>query len=332
MNSQTEPHVISFPQKDNDPVEQKIPHDPLAPTIFHEAWWLDIATGGNYKYVEVQDKGEVVGRLPYFPKKRFGLRYNIMPELTHFVGPGVIEGDGSDTTRFLRKSTIIRELLKQLPDYSIHKYKCHRDITDAIAFQQSKFMVNVQFTHEIAPATEEVLWKNLRVEKRKKIKQAQKLHTISHMTDPDEFWHFYEENLGKRGMKSVYKYGSCREIIKQTLERDRGRIYTARDANNNLTTAIFCIWDATTSYYFMCARTPEAHNGAMSLLVWEAMKDISARGLIFDFDGINSSSSVLFFTEFGGTISPRYIVTRSTLAGGIALATKEYFRENRYFF
>ena len=40
--------------------------DPLAPTIFHEHWWLDIATGGRYDRVEVVSNGKCVGWLPYF--------------------------------------------------------------------------------------------------------------------------------------------------------------------------------------------------------------------------------------------------------------------------
>ena len=39
--------------------------DLLTPTIFHESWWLDIATEGRYEVVEVTQNGEVLGRLPY---------------------------------------------------------------------------------------------------------------------------------------------------------------------------------------------------------------------------------------------------------------------------
>src|SRR4051812_753900 len=92
--------VIEFPQKPQDTTLVKPTYDPLAPTIFHEGWWLDIVTGGNYKLAQVQENGEVIGRLPYFPRSRLGITYSIMPPMTHFVGPAIVEGEGNHTTKF----------------------------------------------------------------------------------------------------------------------------------------------------------------------------------------------------------------------------------------
>jgi hypothetical protein len=37
--------------------------NPLVPTIFHEDWWLEAATGGRFEVAEVAAGGRVVGRL-----------------------------------------------------------------------------------------------------------------------------------------------------------------------------------------------------------------------------------------------------------------------------
>lgn len=325
-------NIIELLPVQQQSVSQKVAFDPLVPTIFHEPWWLDIATGGNYKLAEVSDNGEVVGRLPYFPRNRLGISYSIMPPMTHFIGPAIVEGDGNHTTRFLRRAQITRDLVRQLPPASLYKYKCHRGITDVIAFQQENFITGVQFTYEITPQPEDVLWKNLRTEKRKKIRQAGRLLSVTDIYDAQEFWRFYDNNLKRREAKNVCEQKLCCDLIRTSIERGQGHIWGARDKNNDLVAAVFCIWDSTTSFYFMSSRTTQAHSGAISLLAWEAIKDASARGLVFDFDGLNNSKAVLFFTEFGGIISPRFIVTRQTLAGGIALALKDMRRENRYLF
>jgi hypothetical protein len=306
--------------------------NPLEPTIFHESWWLDIVTGGHYSVVEVSDNQKVVGRLPYFLRQRGGLKYSIMPPMTHFLGPAISPPEGTPATQFLRREKITVELIRKLPPASIYHYKCHRDITDTIAFQQEKFHTSVQFTYEILPALEETLWKNLRSEKRKKIRSAQKALVLADLQDPQEFWRFYDGNLKKKGSKNVCEQHICSRMIEGCLSRNRGRIHAAFDKNHRLVAAVFCIWDDTSSYYFMSSRAPEAHYGAISLLAWEAMKDATARGLIFDFDGLNNSNAVLFFTEFGGIISPRFIVTRQTLIGGLALGIKNRFRASRYFY
>ncbi len=311
---------------------QALEKDPLTPTIFHEPWWLDIVAPDSYKQVEIYENGKVVGRLPYFLRQRWGMKYSLMPPMTHFLGPAVVEGEGSPSTRFLRRLRIIRELIAQLPEASLYQYKCHRDITDAIAFQQEKFLTGVQFTYEIIPQPEEELWKNLRTEKRKKIRQAQKLHTITQIDDPLEFLRFYDSNFQEKGIQNVCNERLCSKLIEACFTRKRGHIYAARNQKGELAAAVFCIWDATTSFYFMCTRTGNSHSGVISLLAWEALKDAARQGLIFDFDGLNTSNAVLFFTDFGGIISPRYIVTRQTPAGGLALAYKERNRESRYFF
>ena len=332
MNGSHE-NILHFPQDNQASAPQpQLVKDPLTPTIFHEPWWLNIVAPDSYKLVEVQENGEAVGRLSYFLRNRFGMKYSIMPPMTHFLGPAVVEGEGSYSTRFLRRARIVRELIAKLPEASLYKYKCHRDITDTIAFQQEEFITGVQFTYEIPPQPEEELWKNMRTEKRKKIRQAQKLHTVTYIEDPLEFLRFYDVNFREKGVKNVCDEQLCASLIEACLTRKRGRIYAARNQEGELVAAVFCIWDATASFYYMSTRTQEAHSGAISLLAWEALKDASAQGLIFDFDGLNNPNAVLFFSEFGGTVSPRYIVTRQTLAGGLALSLKDWKRESRYFF
>src|SRR5260370_19502090 len=77
--------------------------DPMVPTIFHEDWWLKIATGGKFAIAEVKDAGRTVGRLPYCVTSRFGMKMIRMPALTYFLGPAVDEGVGNPTTRFLKR-------------------------------------------------------------------------------------------------------------------------------------------------------------------------------------------------------------------------------------
>ena len=240
-----------------------------------------------------------------FPRRRGGFKYSIMPPMTHFLGPSIIDDGGNPSTRFLRRAHITRELIRKLPPASVYQYKCHRDITDAIAFQQEKFHTAAQFTYEVFPAAEDALWKNLRSEKRKKIRSAQRSVTVSDILDPFEFWQFYDSNLQKKGIPNVCDRHICCRLIEGSLSRGRGRVYGAFDKNHQMAAAVFCVWDETSSYYFMSSRTSHAHHGAISLLAWEAMKDAAARGLIFDFDGLNNSKAVLFFTEFGAALSAR---------------------------
>jgi hypothetical protein len=288
--------------------------DLLAPTIFHESWWLDVATDHRYSIAEVSAGGKVVGKLPYLLTKRKGLSHIIMPTLTHFLGPAVVEGEGSANTRFLRRLSITRELIAKLPAAISYEIKCHAGVLDVIAFQAENFQTMVQFTHEVHPLPEPELWKRMRDKTRNVIRRAQEQYEVVPLDDPGAFIDFYAHNLQQ---KSYLDLSVCGKIIESCLTRQRGRILAARSRNGDLVAANFCAWDARSSYYLMSTRANNAGNGAGSLLVWKAILDATSRELMFDMDGLASEGGILFFAGFGAEVRPRYVAERLTVLGHI---------------
>ena len=181
----------------------------LAPTIFHEDWWLYAATNGRYEVAEVLSGSTVVGRLPYFITRRFGMKWCAQPELTYFLGPTVNEGTGNINTRFMRRLEITRDLLRKLPGVNFMQIKCHRGIHDVIPFQDLGFLTTVQFTHEIHPAPADELWRKFSQKKRQVILKATEKMSISTLDDPAVFMRFCEANLGARGIKNKRNIPTC---------------------------------------------------------------------------------------------------------------------------
>lgn len=56
-------------------------------TVFHEPWWLDAVSPGQWNEATVMSNGEVVARLPYVIKRVMGITGIGMPPLTHVLGP-----------------------------------------------------------------------------------------------------------------------------------------------------------------------------------------------------------------------------------------------------
>lgn len=305
--------------------------NPLEPTVFHEPWWLEVATQGNYKLAEAETGGKIVGRMPYSIQRRFGISSIEMPMLTHFLGPGLIEGEGSSNARFLRRLAITRELIQKLPAVSLIRIKMHYGITDTVPFQEQGFRTSVQFTHEVSPLQPEVLWKNLRNKTRNVIRRSEEQVQVLDLTAPDEFMAFYLHNLSARNARSFLNQSVCQRLIAAAIERNRGRIIAAYDDAKKLLAANFYVWDQRSYYYLLTTRDTNSGNGATSLLLWEAIKDAAGRGLIFDSDGLNSTGSILFFAGLGGAVKPRYIVSKANLKGGVldhfhdAVWGKNYF-------
>jgi Acetyltransferase (GNAT) domain len=285
--------------------------NPLVPTIFHEDWWLEAATGGQFEVIEVVTGGRIVGRLPFHKTKRFGLEFIRMPELTYFMGPAIDEGEGSSNTRFLKRLQITRELLERLPRVSWQYVKCHSGVTEVIAFQSLGFRTYVQFTHELPPHPVNVLWRQMRNKTRNVIRRAEERFSVTELGDPFEFLRFFERNLKLEGKTNRLDGALCRQILPASLDRQRGRILAARDSKNQIVAANFCVWDETSSFYLMSTRSHDSGNSAISLLIWEAIKESACRGLVFDFAGLGNKGSVLLYSGFGARVCSRYAALRA---------------------
>ncbi len=305
--------------------------NPLEPTIFHEPWWLDVATGGRWDVVEAVDNGRVVGRMPFVTRHKLGFSIGEMPRFTHFLGPAVDEGNGKSGTQLLKRLDITHELISKLPDTILFYVKCHRGVTDTIPFISNGFRASVQFTHEIAPQPADLVWKNMRDKGRNNIRHAREVVTVDSKVDPDEFIANYRDNLAVKGKQNWMDETTWRQLIGACIERGRGAIYGAREADGKLACAMFTIWDNSSYYYFNSTRRAEAHRGAINLLLWEGIQDAMARGCTFDFDGAPNEGSFRLATNFTADISPRYIAIREGSPMRLYRAVKSIWCAPNYF-
>jgi len=316
----------------NDQDRKASSSDPLTPTIFHEEWWLDAATGGNFGVAEVISGGRTAGRFPFYIRRRFGLRIMNMPDLTHFLGPAIDEGEGSPTNRFSKRLEITRQLIERLPRAPWQYFKCHAGINEVIAFQEHGFRTYVQFTHEVASEPAEVVWGKMRDKTRNVIRRAEEQLSVEELTDPFEFIRLFEHNLALKGLHSGMNGAICRKITSVSLERQRGRILAARDKNGQIVAANFCVWDKKSCFYLLSTRSDDSGNGAASLLIWEAIRDSVRRGLVFDFAGLGVQGSVLLYTGFGGIVTPRYVALRAHPLTRIVREVKSLLEGKNFFF
>ncbi len=301
-------------------------HDPLAPTVFHQPWWLNAATGGDYAEAVVTQGGRRVGWFPYVLSTILaGQKLCGMPQLTHFLGPAIEEGRGAACNRVLRRAQITRELLAQIPRTGGFWQVMHRGTADTLVYQELGFDIGVQFTFEVAPGKPDVLWGNMRDKARNVIRRAEEQHSVCEL-DASAFGAVYNDNLARGGTASRYSPALLERVCQAAISRGQGRIIAAENAAGQIAAAIFYVWDAEAAYYLLSTRRPDSGNGAVSLLLWQAMQDVAARGVIFDFEGVVTSGSALFFTGFGGVIKPRYVVSRFSFAHRVAGRLSNPFR------
>jgi hypothetical protein len=288
----------------------------LVPTVFHEPWWMDIAAEGRHGEAVVTSGGSVVGRLPYACTRRFpSLQVLGMPMMTHVLGPAFAPQHANAELRSLKQLSITRNLISQLPRAVHVSFRMHAGIADTLAFGEAGFRTSVDFTVEIPPAPADTIWRQMRDKTRNVIRRAREQHSVADWTDPAQFIAFYEGNLRERGLKNHYDGALSRQLIQAALAHGAGRIIVARDPAGTAQGAVFTIWDDKFAYYFMSTRAKGAMNGVVNLLIWEAIQHAIAKNLIFDMDLLHVKKhnlpNHLMLTGFGGTIKPRFVVSRS---------------------
>ncbi len=285
--------------------------DPTAPSIFHQDWWLDAVTGGDYRQAVVTCGRTRVGAFPYVLQPvAFGHVVCGMPELTHFLGPAIDDGPGAACNRILRRAEITRELLAQVPRTSGFWQVMHRNTSDTLVYQDLGFTTGVRFTFDVLPAESAVLWRNMRDKTRNVIRRAGEQFRVTEWRDVSAFAAHYADNRQRAGSHCHYSPALIERVCQAASSRGQGRILAAEAADGTPMAAIFYVWDSQAAYYLMTTRRPDAHNGAVSLLLWDAMREVAARRLVFDFEGVVTPGAALFFTGFGGVVSPRYVVSR----------------------
>jgi hypothetical protein len=70
----------------------------------------------------------------------------------------------------------------------------------------------------------------------------------------------------------------------------------------------------------LATRAPGSDSGVMHLRVWHAIRDATARGLIFNFRGLGTPGGRLFYT--GSVTRSRHAASRPVSASAIAWPTR----------
>lgn len=307
------PGAARFERRNYRPIKPGAPpkvERRLTPSIYHEHWWLNIASEGTYQEATVEKAGRVIARLPYVVTRNWaGQKMLGMPPLTNVLGPAILpEIAASDSTRALKQFGITRDLIAQLPEASYAWFRMHRHVSDTLAFEGAGYTPGCDFTVEIAPAPPEQLWKQMRDKTRNAIRRAEQELVVTDVVETDDFLDFYEDNLVDRGKTNRRPRHIVKALVDESVKRGAGRLLAAIDAQGDLAAAIFVVRNHEVEHYLMSTRSLNSSRGAISLLIWNALQDASASGLTFDTDGLMPSNLELQ-TGFGGTIRPRHVVT-----------------------
>jgi lipid II:glycine glycyltransferase (peptidoglycan interpeptide bridge formation enzyme) len=151
----------------------------------------------------------------------------------------------------------------------------------------------------------------MRDKTRNLIRRAEEEYSVASLNDPEHFVWFYLENLKKRSRRSRMGFEYFPTVFSECKARDSGQILAAFKPNGMPAAMIFLVSGREITYYLLSTRAPDhANNGAISLLLWKAMREAHHRNQIFDLDGVSTTGTFRFLSGFGGQIQTRIVVRR----------------------
>ncbi len=293
-------------------VEKELP-------LFMQAWWLDAVCLPDAKQWEVllyEENGKILAAMPYHLLKKWGFKIILQPQETQYTGIWIdYPNDIKLNKRYSLEKQVINNFIDQLEDLGISFYSqnFHHSYTNWQPFYWRGFRQTTKYTYQIKDLSDiEKVFKNFSYAKQKHIKKDNEDLLIDFTLSADEFYNFHKQCLQQKNAKIEYSQKLFLSIYKEAVERSQGKIIALKDKNNNLHSALFFVWDNNSAYALNSAINSHfKSDGASTKMFWEAMKFISNKTQVFDFEGSMTEGVAQSFQQFGAEQVPYFNISKS---------------------
>ncbi len=274
--------------------------------LFMQAWWMDaVCMNKEWDVCLSEREGKIVGVLPYLCVKKFFYRCVIQPHLTQFNGVNLFFPKDADfKKRLVFEKEVTSDLIEQIEKRNIHYFNqnFHYSVQNREVFVSKRFKEKIRHTYVIEDISKtKKVFDSFSYAKKKHINKSFDKLDIKYNLSSDVFYDFHATALKKKGEKIVYSKELFEKIYYASIEREQGQLIAVYDKQNNLHAALFVIWDKQSAYYLISAINHDyKSSGASTLMVWEAIKFLSDKTKVFDFEGSMIPNVAKSFKEFGG--------------------------------
>lgn len=280
---------------------------------FHEEWWLDAATNGQFDIIEIRHGGILRLRMPIHISKRLCFNCIDMPVYTRTLHPILYLPPSKPFKHAQNIRHLIEELVQKLPKHDSIRVRLGPDDETAFGFSLVDFTCEEQFTFRVPyPSDLGAIWKNCDQKTRNVIRSAQHGVSIEYGYDFAEFMRL--SLLNRPEKENIHNFKTMERIFDAARIRNQALIVSARNDADQTVGAVILVWGSSNAYFWQSARDPACGIGGVNaLLLWKSIEFADRMGLTFDFDGYGSVKSAKFLAGFGLPPVARVEVSRKTI-------------------
>ena len=280
--------------------------------LFMQAWWMNAVCDPNSWDVLIYEKNNKISAVwVYHFRKKYGFKVVLQPQLTQTNGMWI---DYPEKLTVSEKLSFEKELMTNLiqsfqkKKIALYDQNFHHTITNWLPFYWNKFKQTTRYTYQIKDLSNtEKCFNEFSYSKRKQIKKSEKLIKINFELSGSDFYDYLHKNLTELNQKVFYSKKTFLNLYEASKSNKQGCIISAVDEYNNLHAALFIVWDSQIAYNLISTITPRFRSsGASTLVVWEAIKAMSKKSKIFDFEGSMDKNTENSFQQFGAIQIPYF--------------------------
>lgn len=291
-------------------------HNGYVPLHF-QPWWLDAVCGpGQWgAALALGENDRVIGAMPYYIARRWGLKVIQLPPLTTYAGPWLRypqDVDFKDVSRLAFEKKVMGELIAQLPRTAFFKQNFRPEITNWLPFYWKKFRQTTRYTYIFEETNDlEKISTGFKKSLRSGLKKAARW-TNAHRDD--DAWEIVfalnKRALQRRNRLQPYTFEVFKNLHTALRQRNQVACFVANDkATGKPSAGLYLIFDARQAGVLITGTEPEFKSQcAVYSLFLEAIRFCSAQSLSLDFEGSMDEQLEHALRAFGAPLVPYHQV------------------------
>ena len=297
---------------------------PSVNSVFEQPWWLDTVAPGQWSAASVRRGDDVVARLPYMSRRRYGLTTIVQPHLTQTLGPWLAPATCKYAKRLESEKRLLGQLIEALPRFDFFRMNFSPALTNWLPFYWAGFEATVRYTYRIEDLSDlDRVQAEFQEAVRRGIRKAQGVLAVDHDYPLEDLLRLNTETFARQGLRPPYSDAFVRRLDAACAARGARRIFGAIDADGRAHAALYVVWDEHTLYPLINARDPELQAfGSNTLLYWEAIRLAAEVSRVFDFEGSMLEPIEHFVRAFGGRQTPYFSVWKAGVRAQSVLAMR----------
>jgi hypothetical protein len=278
------------------------------PLFFHVDW-LDFVCGrNNWEVLIYADNTRVKGVFTYAIN---GSRI-FTPVLATYMGPYLIEKNITPK-EFATVQMKFQSFILENIQFDYFEQRWHPNFYNHIAFFQQGFKQQTRYTFVLKGLDNlQAIWSNFKTSLRSDIQRASKQLFVTNELDSHEFFALLDVTFQNNKVKNPYSLALIEKLLAFISLHQCGKLYVAKNNSGTVTNVVLVLWDSESAYYLLSASEPNCKkSNGNSLLLWNAIQDVSNYTNRFDFEGSMLLGIENYVRAFGGELVPFHHIYKS---------------------